>query len=50
VGAAFLADYLDPSFRTPEEVQRILQIPVLAAIPAGALVGTPLLLESGEQA
>jgi uncharacterized protein involved in exopolysaccharide biosynthesis len=35
VGAAFTADYLDASFRTPDEVQQYLDIPVLAAIPKG---------------
>jgi uncharacterized protein involved in exopolysaccharide biosynthesis len=30
---AFVADYLDPSFRTPDEVQAFLGSPVLAAIP-----------------
>ncbi len=33
VAAAFGADYLDPSFRTPDEVSDELSIPVLAAIP-----------------
>jgi polysaccharide chain length determinant protein (PEP-CTERM system associated) len=33
VGIAFGADFLDPSFRTPRELNAILQIPVLAAIP-----------------
>ena len=28
--AAFLADYLDPSFRTPEEVVQFLDVPLLA--------------------
>jgi uncharacterized protein involved in exopolysaccharide biosynthesis len=32
-GAAFAADYLDPALRTPEEVFRCLEIPVLASIP-----------------
>jgi uncharacterized protein involved in exopolysaccharide biosynthesis len=32
-GAAFTADYLDPALRTPEEVMRCLEIPVLASIP-----------------
>jgi uncharacterized protein involved in exopolysaccharide biosynthesis len=31
LGLAFLADYLDSSFRTPEEVVRYLEIPVLAS-------------------
>ena len=35
-GAAFAADYLDPSFRTPTEVVEILGMPVLAALPARA--------------
>jgi uncharacterized protein involved in exopolysaccharide biosynthesis len=33
VGAAFAVDYLDPSFRTPAEVEAELTIPVLAAVP-----------------
>lgn len=33
---AFIADYLDPSFRTPDEVQVFLDIPVLASIPRTA--------------
>ncbi len=33
VGSGFIADYLDPSFRTPLEVEDTLGIPVLAAIP-----------------
>jgi uncharacterized protein involved in exopolysaccharide biosynthesis len=32
VGAAFVAEYLDPSFRTPAEVIEILRIPVLASV------------------
>jgi uncharacterized protein involved in exopolysaccharide biosynthesis len=33
VAAGSLAEYLDPSFRTPEEVAETLNIPVLAAVP-----------------
>lgn len=33
-GAAFAADYLDPAFRTPDEVLAYLQAPVLASLPA----------------
>jgi capsular polysaccharide biosynthesis protein len=33
VGAAFVAEYLDPSFRTPAEVNDILNVPVLAYVP-----------------
>jgi uncharacterized protein involved in exopolysaccharide biosynthesis len=33
VGAALTADYLDSSFRTPDEVKEILRIPVFASIP-----------------
>jgi uncharacterized protein involved in exopolysaccharide biosynthesis len=33
IGAAFLMDYLDVSFRTPTEVASVLEIPVLASIP-----------------
>lgn len=32
-GAAFVADYLDPALRTPEEVFACLEIPVLASLP-----------------
>jgi uncharacterized protein involved in exopolysaccharide biosynthesis len=32
-GVAFVADYLDPALRTPEEVLACLEIPVLASIP-----------------
>ena len=33
VGTALTADYLDSSFRTPDEVKEILRIPVFASIP-----------------
>jgi uncharacterized protein involved in exopolysaccharide biosynthesis len=33
-GGAFAADYLDPAFRTPDEVLLYLQAPVLASLPA----------------
>jgi len=33
-GAAFVADRMDPSFRTPDELGRYLETKVLAAIPA----------------
>ena len=33
VAAAFVAEYLDSSFRTPAEVIEVLRIPVLAAFP-----------------
>ena len=36
VTAAFAAEYLDPSFRTPGEVGEILGIPVLASFPRRA--------------
>jgi uncharacterized protein involved in exopolysaccharide biosynthesis len=32
-GAAFAADYFDPSLRTPDEVRDVLQIPVLVSLP-----------------
>jgi capsular polysaccharide biosynthesis protein len=32
-GGALIADYLDPSFRTPDEVKKFLDIPVFASIP-----------------
>jgi len=32
-GAAFAADYLDPAFRTPEDVMAYLHAPVLASLP-----------------
>jgi uncharacterized protein involved in exopolysaccharide biosynthesis len=33
LGTALVADYLDPSFRTPDEVREFLDIPVFASIP-----------------
>jgi len=33
VGAAFVAEYLDPSFRTPAELNDVLKITVLASMP-----------------
>jgi uncharacterized protein involved in exopolysaccharide biosynthesis len=36
VAAAFVAEYLDPSFRTPEEVMSTLNMPVLATMPKKA--------------
>jgi uncharacterized protein involved in exopolysaccharide biosynthesis len=33
IGAAYAADYLDPSFHTPAQVIEILGIPVVAALP-----------------
>jgi len=35
-GAAFAADYLDPAFRTPEDVLAYLNSPVLASLPRPA--------------
>jgi polysaccharide biosynthesis protein PslE len=34
--AAFIADYLDVSFRTPAEVTNVLEMPVLASVPRRA--------------
>jgi uncharacterized protein involved in exopolysaccharide biosynthesis len=36
IGTAFLAEYLDPSFRTPQEVMETLSMPVLASVPKKA--------------
>jgi len=33
VALAFIVDFLDPSFRTPDEVQEFLNVPVFASIP-----------------
>jgi uncharacterized protein involved in exopolysaccharide biosynthesis len=33
IGLALTSDFLDPSFRTPDEVSRFLDSPVLASIP-----------------
>jgi capsular polysaccharide biosynthesis protein len=32
-GAAFAADYVDPVFRTPDDVRAYLNAPVLASLP-----------------
>ncbi len=34
--SAFVADYVDPSFRTPQDVSNALNIPVLASVPRRA--------------
>jgi capsular polysaccharide biosynthesis protein len=34
--SGYLAEYLDPSFRTPEEVSDTLKMPVLATMPKRA--------------
>ena len=36
IAAAFVAEWMDPSFRTPDEVIDTLNIPVLAAVPMQA--------------
>lgn len=36
-GAAFTADFLDPSFRTPEEVSHLLDVPLFALIPENSI-------------
>ncbi|HEY4979866.1 MAG TPA: hypothetical protein VII25_11915 [Candidatus Acidoferrum sp.] len=36
IAAAFVAEYMDPSFRTPAEVTETLHIPVLAFVPKRA--------------
>lgn len=33
VGAGYLAELADPTFRSPSEVEEILQIPILSAVP-----------------
>ena len=33
VGLAFVADFFDSSFRTPEDVSTLLDLPVLASFP-----------------
>lgn len=35
VGAAFTADYFDPTIRTPHEARGLLEVPVLAWLPEG---------------
>ena len=36
LASAYVADYVDPSFRTPQELYNTLDVPVLAAVPRGA--------------
>lgn len=42
LGSAFVADHLDPTFRTPEEVQAALDIPLLITVPKNANHRTPV--------
>jgi capsular polysaccharide biosynthesis protein len=41
IGLVFLIDYLDPSVRTREEAERLLEMPVLGEIPKPATHGRP---------
>jgi capsular polysaccharide biosynthesis protein len=36
VGAAFIAEFSDPSFKTVEEIERSLGVPILGTVPAHA--------------
>jgi uncharacterized protein involved in exopolysaccharide biosynthesis len=36
LASAYIADYIDPSFRTPQELYNTLDVPVLAAVPREA--------------
>jgi uncharacterized protein involved in exopolysaccharide biosynthesis len=36
-GLAFVADYFDPSLRTPDELREALRVPVLAVLPKGEM-------------
>jgi len=38
LGAGFAADFLDPTFRTRDEIEQYLDVPVLAAIPKPVVV------------
>jgi uncharacterized protein involved in exopolysaccharide biosynthesis len=33
LGSAFAADYLDPTIRTPDELEQVVNVPVLSAMP-----------------
>jgi len=33
LGSAFMADYIDPTIRTPDELEQVLNLPVLSAMP-----------------
>ena len=42
VGLAFGSEYLDPTFRTPDEMVSFLNIPVLATVPQHGKNGTTI--------
>ena len=46
VAVGFVAEYLDPSFRTPAEVHDYLELPVLAVFPAPAAAGAETVTQS----
>ncbi|HYA23076.1 MAG TPA: hypothetical protein VEF05_02895 [Terriglobales bacterium] len=46
VGMAFAADYLSPTFRTPDEISAYLGAPVLASLPPRTLVEAEFLGQS----
>jgi uncharacterized protein involved in exopolysaccharide biosynthesis len=48
-GAAFVADYLDPAFRTPDEALAYLHAPVLASLPKNAGAGNSRLGETPDE-
>jgi capsular polysaccharide biosynthesis protein len=48
IGMVFMAEYFDPSFRTPQEVENTLSLPVLTTIPK-ALHGTTYVIELPEE-
>jgi uncharacterized protein involved in exopolysaccharide biosynthesis len=37
LGTGFITDYVDPSFRTPDEIVGYMDLPVLASVPKSAL-------------
>ena len=49
VGVAFVAEYFDSTVRTPGEAQRLLEVPVLAWLPAEGREGPRLLTLRGSK-
>lgn len=47
VGLAFATDYLNPAFRTPDEIIAYLQAPVLASLPRGSRKGVEVFVPGG---
>jgi capsular polysaccharide biosynthesis protein len=45
IGAGFAAEYFDPTIRTPHEADLLLEVPMLAWLPAERRAAAPVILQ-----